>query len=144
MTKKLLQVDIVSAEAFLFSDSVESLTANGELGELGIAHGHAQLLTSLRPGPVRLQLPSGEAELFYIAGGILEVQPHKVTILADTAVRADDLDEAAVVRAKQAAKVALENRSSDVDYSHALAELAQVSAQLETIKQLRKKYRIKN
>lgn len=141
-TQKLIQVDIVSAEAHLFSERALMLYANGELGELGIGFGHAQLLTSLRPGPVRLELPNHAVELFYIAGGLLEVQPTRVTILADTAIRADDLDEAAAVRARESAQAALQKRSDDVDYSHALAELMQATAQLETIRKLRKKYRI--
>lgn len=135
-----IHVDIVSAEKKLYSGRAEMLFATGALGELGIAHGHAQLLTSLKPGQVRLQFNEGQEEqVYYISGGILEVQPGTVTVLADTAERADNLDEAAALSAKQAAEEALANRTSEFEYAKAAAQLAEAVAQIQAIKALRKK-----
>ena len=130
--------DIVSAEKEIFSGLIESLTATGQEGELGIQHGHAPLLTALKPGPVKLLKQGGREELVFVSGGYLEVQPHLVTILADTAVRAQDIDEAAAQRAEDAAKKALANQSGELDYSKAAAELAEAAAQLLTIEKLRR------
>jgi F-type H+-transporting ATPase subunit epsilon len=133
-----LHVDIVSAEKELFSGAAEMVTAPGELGELGILPRHSQLLTRLKPGQVRVRLLSGEEQLFYVSGGLLEVQPHVVTILSDTAERAKDLDEAAAKSAKQQAEQVIANSRSEFEYARAKAELAEAIAQLQTIERLRK------
>ncbi len=134
-----IHLDIVSAEKEIFSGLVSSITATGALGELGIMYGHAPLLTTLQPGEIRIVKENGEPELFYISGGFLEVQPGLVTVLADMAERADDLDEAAAVEAKKHAENQLGTGISDKEYAKALAELAQAAAQLRTIQKLRKK-----
>ncbi len=131
--------DIVSAEENLFGGLVERVIASGQLGDLGVEPGHAALLTPLKPGPVRIVKQGGEEEVIYVSGGFLEVQPNAVTILADTAIRADDVDEAAALEAKKHAEQALENQGSDLDYSRALTQLAEAAAQLRTIQQLREK-----
>jgi len=132
-----IHVDIVSAEAEIYSGLAEMVYAPGELGELGIAPRHAPLVTRLRPGEIRVD--TGKEELdFFISGGILEVQPHVVTGLADTAIRAKDLDEAKALEAKKRAEEALANRTSDIDYAKAQAELAEAAAQLSAISRLRK------
>ena len=131
--------DIVSAEEAMFSGLVELVVAHGALGDLGIAPGHAPLLTELRPGPVRVTTQAGEEQIFYVSGGFLEVQPSTVTILADTAVRAGDMDEAAVVEAQKAAEAALTNQHAEFDYGRAAAQLAEAVAQVRTIQALRKK-----
>jgi F-type H+-transporting ATPase subunit epsilon len=132
-----IHVDIVSAEASIFSGLAEMVFAPGELGELGIAPRHAPLVTRLKPGEVRVN--TGKVELdFFISGGILEVQPHLVTVLADTAVRADDLDEAKALAAKKQAEEVLANKTSDIDFAKAQAELAEAAAQLQAISRLRK------
>ena len=134
-----VQCDIVSAEREIFSGAVESLSATGQIGELGIQYGHAPLLTPLKPGPVRLVKEGGEEELVFVSGGYLEVQPHLVTILADTAVRADDIDEAAAEQSRRDAERAIANQSGEFDYTKAAAELAEASAQLLTLEKLRRK-----
>lgn len=134
-----LQIDIVSAESTVFSGAVTFVAATGIVGELGIYHGHAPLLTKLVPGQVKVAMDNGEEEVFYISGGLLEVQPSRVTVLADTAERADCLDEAKVVEAERKAREALQDKQGDFDYSHAAAQLAQATAQLHAIKKLRKK-----
>lgn len=131
--------DIVSAEEAIFSGRVEMLIAAGVQGDLGIMHGHTPLLTKLRPGPVRVIKQNGEEEIFYVSSGFLEVQPDGVTVLADTAARADNLDEAAALEAKKHAEQLLENQSSDLDYSRAAAQLAEAAAQIRTIQQIRQK-----
>ncbi|MDG2472295.1 MAG: F0F1 ATP synthase subunit epsilon [Pseudomonadales bacterium] len=133
-----IQCDIVSAEGSIFSGAVDMLIATGEFGELGVNAGHSALLTGLKPGPVRI-VKNDEEEVFYVSGGFLEVQPSVVTILADTALRADDLDEAAAVEAQQQAEQAINNQSAELDYSRAAAELAAAAAQLRTIQQIKKK-----
>ncbi len=132
--------DIVSAEKSIFSGLVELVVAAGELGDLGIAPGHAPLMTKLNPGPVRVIKQGGEEEIFFVTGGYLEVQPNVVTILSDSAQRADDVDEAAALEAKQEAEKALANQSGEFDYSKAAAQLAEASARLRVIQQLRKKH----
>jgi F-type H+-transporting ATPase subunit epsilon len=117
------------------------LVATGTLGELGVGYGHAPLLTSLVPGPVRVVKQGGEEDIFYVSGGFLEVQPGVVSILADTALRADDMDEAAAEQARQEAAAALENQSSDFDYGRASARLAEAAAQLRTLQKIRQKTR---
>jgi len=131
--------DIVSAEKAIFSGLVEMVIAHGSLGDLGIAHGHAPLLTELKPGPVRVLTQSGEEQIYYVSGGFLEVQASTVTVLADTAVRAHDIDEAAAVEAQKAAEAALANQHGEFDYGRAAAQLAEAAAQLRTIQGLRKK-----
>ncbi|MBV1912491.1 MAG: F0F1 ATP synthase subunit epsilon [Cycloclasticus sp.] len=132
-----IHVDIVSAEASIYAGLAEMVFAPGELGELGIAPRHAPLVTRLKPGEVRVN--TGKEELgFFISGGILEVQPHLVTVLADTAIRADDLDEAKALAAKKQAEEALADKSSDIDFAKAQAELAEAAAQLQAISRLRK------
>ena len=134
-----VHVDIVSAEREIFSGLAEMVFAPAVLGEVGIAPGHAPLLTRLGPGEVRIKLEDGTDQAFYISGGMLEVQPRVVTILSDTAERAEDLDEAAVVRAKEAAERALGDASAAMDYAKARAELAETIAQLQTIQRLRRR-----
>ncbi|MCV6606223.1 MAG: F0F1 ATP synthase subunit epsilon [Porticoccaceae bacterium] len=131
--------DIVSAEEALFSGLVELVVATGSIGELGINFGHAPLLTDLKPGPVRIVKQGGDEELYYLSGGYLEVQPNCVTVMADVANRADSLDEAKILEAKEKAEQALANQSGEFDYSRAAAQLAEAVAQLRTIEQLRKK-----
>ena len=131
--------DIVSAGESLFSGSVKMVVATGSLGELGITPGHAPLLSDLRPGPVRLVKENGEEEVYYLSGGYLEVQPGSIAILADTAVRAGDIDEAAAAEAVKTAEQAIANQSGEIEYSKAAAMLAEATAQLRTVQTLRKK-----
>jgi F-type H+-transporting ATPase subunit epsilon len=133
-----LHVDIVSAEGEIFSGSAEMVFAPAIMGELGIAPRHAPLLTLLKAGEVRVKLPGGEEQSFFVGGGALEVQPKQVTVLADTALRAKDIDEAAALAAKQKAEEALKNREGDITQAEALAELARAAAQLKMIEKLRK------
>ena len=132
--------DIVSAESEIFSGLVEMVIAHGNLGDLGIAPGHAPLITDLKPGPIRLVKQGGEHEVFYISGGFLEVQPNMVKVLADTVTRAGDIDEAAAQEALKAAEKALNEKGSEFNYGSASAHLAEVAAQLRTVQQLRKKF----
>lgn len=134
-----VRCDIASAEEKIFSGLVEMVIAAGSLGDLGIAPGHAPLLTELKPGPVRLILDGGEEEVFYASGGFLEVQPHLVTILADTALRANDMNEAAALEAKKQAEQMMTDQSSDIDHALASAQLAEAVAQLRTLTRIRKK-----
>ena len=135
-----LQVNIVSAEQSIFSGEAEMVVAPGESGELGILPSHAPLLTRIKPGTVKLRIAGQEEdEIIYVSGGILEVQPKALTILADTSIRAHDLDEAKVMEAKRAAEEALTNRASGQDRALVVAELAQVAAQLQAIHKMRKK-----
>ena len=131
--------DIVSAEGEIFSGLVEMVIAHGELGDLGIAMGHAPLITRLKPGPITLTKQGGEREVFYISGGFLEVQPNMVKVLADTVQRAGDLDEASAQEAVKAAEKALNEKGADFDYSAAAVRLAEAAAQLRTLQQIRKK-----
>lgn len=132
-------LDIVSAEEKIFSGRAEMITCTGSLGELGIAAGHAPLLTQLRPGPVTVVHQNGEEEIFYVSGGMLEIQPSTVTILADTALRANDVDEAAAIEAQKQAQDALQDQNAEIEYSRAAAELAEAAAQLRTLQAIRKK-----
>ena len=135
-----VHVDVVSAEESIFSGLAEMVVVPGEMGELGIYPRHAPLLTRIKPGSVRLKLPNqSEDTLIYVSGGILEVQPNVVTILADTAIRGANLDEARALESKRAAEEAMKNRTSDIDYAHAQAELAEAVAQLQAIQKLRKR-----
>lgn len=133
-----MHCDIVSAEKTLFSGLVEMIVAAGSLGDLGIAPGHAPLLTALIPGPVKLTLQGGEEEVFYVSGGFLEVQRGIVTLLADTALRADDVDEAAAQEAMADAEKAIINQNAEFEYSAAAAQLAEAAAQLRALRQIRK------
>jgi F-type H+-transporting ATPase subunit epsilon len=133
-----IHVDIVSAEGEIFSGPARMVFAPGTQGELGIAPRHAPLLTMLKAGEVRVQPVEGEEQAFYVGGGLLEVQPRKITVLADTAARAKDLDEAAALAAKQRAEEALRDSSDKISQAEALAELARAAAQLKLIERLRK------
>lgn len=134
-----IHVDVVSAERSLFSGAVEFLVAPAEMGEVGIYPRHAPLITRIKAGSVRLKLPDrDEEELIYVSGGLLEVQPQVVTILADTALRGRDLDEVKAQEAKQRAEEAMRDRSAAIDYAKAQAELAEAVAQLHAIQRLRK------
>ena len=136
-----MHCDIVSAEKAIFSGAVSMVSLRGSIGELGILPGHAPLLTGIRPGPVQLRLENGEEEVFYASGGFLEVQAGMVTILADTASRAEDIDEAAAVNAREAAERALADQASEFDFSVAAAQLAEAAAQQRTLEELRKRRR---
>jgi len=133
-----IRCDIVSAEAEIFHGTATLVIASGEMGELGIAPRHAPLITRLKPGYVRVIAEGGEEQFFYVSGGILEVQPQVVTVLADTAVRAKDLDEVAALRAKEEAQRKLGDRTDTIEIAQAQAELAQALAQIQAIERLRK------
>lgn len=136
-----VQVEVVSAEQSMFSGMAEVVVVPGEMGELGIYPRHAPLLTRIKPGSVRIKVPDqAQEELIYVSGGMLEVQPNMVTILADTAVRGADLDEARAIEAKRVAEEAMKNRTADIDYAVAQAELAEAIAQLQAIAKLRKSH----
>ena len=137
--KSTFQCNIVSADESLFSGSVSMIIATGSLGEMGITPGHAPLLSDLNPGPVRLLKDGGEEEIYYLSGGYIEVQPTTVSILADKAVRAGDIDEAAASEALKLAEQTISNQSGEIDYSKAAAQLAEATAQLRTVDKLRKK-----
>jgi F-type H+-transporting ATPase subunit epsilon len=132
-----IHVDIVSAESEIFSGPAEMVFAPAIMGELGIAPRHSPLITRMNPGEVKVRVPGGQEEFFYVSGGILEIQPHVVTVLSDTALRAKDVDEAAALRAKEEAEQALADRTSEFEYAKARAELAQAAAQLAAIKRAR-------
>ncbi len=134
-----MHVDIVSAEVEIFSGSAEFLLAPAEMGEVGIMPRHTPFLSTLQAGEVKVTTTEGGDQYFYVSGGMLEVQPHTVTILSDTALRAKDLDEAAALEAKNRAEQALKDKKSDIDYAKAQAELAEAVAQLHTIQRLRKR-----
>ena len=136
-----MHVDIVSAETELFSGVVEVLVAPAVMGEVGIYPRHTPLLTPLKPGEIHITKQGGEDEYIYVSGGMMEVQPHTVTILSDTAVRAHDLDEAAAMEAKQAAEDAISDREGDIEIAQAQAKLAEAVAQLQMIDNLRKRKR---
>jgi F-type H+-transporting ATPase subunit epsilon len=132
-----LHVDIVSAEAEIFSGTATMVFAPAEMGEVGIAPRHAPLVTRLKPGEVRVQTQEGDEKSFFVSGGLLEVQPHIVTVLADTAIRAADLDEAQALESMERAEKMLAEKTADIDYAKAQSELAQSMAQLAAIKKLR-------
>jgi F-type H+-transporting ATPase subunit epsilon len=134
-----IHVDIVSAEAEIFSGLAEMVFAPAVMGEVGVLPGHAPLVTTLKPGEVRVRLPGGEEQSFYVSSGMLEIQPHMVTVLSDTAQRAGDLDEAAALEAKERAERMLADREADFDEAQARAELAQAAAQLQAIRRLRRR-----
>jgi F-type H+-transporting ATPase subunit epsilon len=135
-----IHVDVVSAEEQIFSGEAEFVALPGETGELGIYPRHTPLITRIRPGAVRIKIPGqSEDEFVFVAGGILEVQPHTVTVLADTAIRGPDLDEAKAMEAKKRAQEALNNKDSKIDFAKAQAEMAVAVAQLAAIQKLRQK-----
>ena len=137
MASSNIHVDIVSAEREIFSGEADMVFAPGEQGELGIAPRHAPLLTRMKPGVVRVQ-HGGEEQVFYVSGGILEIQPHMVTVLSDTAQRAADIDEAAAQEAKRKAEEALANQSGELDVARAQAELLEAVARLKALEKIRK------
>src|SRR5579872_1874164 len=141
MMSPTLRLDIVSAEKEIFSGEAEMVFLMGELGELGIAPGHAPLLTSLKPGNIKALLPNQTEEIFYVSSGMLEVQPFIVTVLADTALRANDIDEAAALAAKDRAEKAITDKMSEIDLVQASAELAEAIAQIRAVQQLKKRAR---
>ena len=135
-----IHVDVVSAEASIFEGKAEFVVLPGEAGELGIYPQHTPLITRIRPGAVRIKLPGqADEEFVFVAGGILEVQPNRVTVLADTAIRGHDLDEAKAIEARKAAEEALANRSGDLDYAKAQAELAAAIAQIAALRKFRER-----
>jgi F-type H+-transporting ATPase subunit epsilon len=133
-----IHVDIVSAEGQIFSGDASMVFAPAVMGDIGIAPRHAPLLTTLKPGEVRVQTPGGEEQFFYVSGGALEIQPHLVTVLADTAIRAKDLDEAAAQQAVQRAQEAARNQTDKISAAQAQVELVRAAAQLKLIQKLRK------
>ena len=134
-----MHCDIASAESSIFSGRVEFIVASGTMGDMGVYPGHAPLLTELIPGPVRVVKQNGDEEIFYVSGGYLEVQPDVVTVLADTAVRAGDVDEANALEAIEEAKNAISKQTAEMEYGTAAARLAEAAAQIRTLQQLRKK-----
>ena len=130
---------IVSAEQEIYSGQVEMVVATGTIGELGIMPGHTPLLTGVKPGPVRLLIEGGNEEIFFASGGYIEVQPGAVTILADTALRADDIDEAAAVAAQRKAEQEQGDQNSDIDFARVLADLQEQAAMLRTVRKLRER-----
>ena len=138
-----VHIDVVSAEESIFSGEAEFIAAPAQMGEVGIYPHHAPMITSIKPGALRIKLADkNEEQLIYISGGILEVQPGVVTVLADTAIRGHDLDEAQANAAKKAAEEAMKNRSSDVDYAKAQAELAEAIAQIQATQKLRQNIKL--
>lgn len=136
---KTVHIDVVSAEASIFSGEAEFVVAPAGAGEVGIYPNHAPMITNIKPGALRIKLADSNDETFiYISGGILEVQPGMITILSDTAIRGSDLDESKAMAAKAAAEEAIKNRTSDIDYAMAQAELAEAVAQIQAIERLRK------
>jgi len=132
-----IKLEIVSAEEEIFSQDVEMIYAPAEMGEVGISPKHAPLITKLKPGDVRAQINKDEMKTFYVSGGILEIQPNEVTILSDTALREDDLDEERALEAEKLAQEAMKNSANEVDATKAKSELLQAAAQLRLIKKLR-------
>ena len=136
---KSVQCDVVCAEEAVFSGKVQMVSLTGSEGDLGITPGHAPLLTAIKPGPISMRLESGEEQTLYISGGFIEVQPQHITVLSDTAIRADDLDESQAEAARQEAENQLSEKGADFDYSLASARLAEAVAQLRTVRQIKAK-----
>jgi F-type H+-transporting ATPase subunit epsilon len=134
-----IHVDIVSTEHEIFSGDAEMVFAPAKMGEVGVAPGHAPLVTKMRPGEVRVKDSEGNESVFYVSGGMLEIQPKVVTILSDTAQRAEDLDEAAILKAKEAAENAVHEKGDAIDYAKAKAALVETAAQLQAIQRLKKR-----
>ncbi len=133
-----IHIDIVSAEGQLYEGEASMVFAPGIMGEIGIAPRHAPLLTALNAGEMRIQTEDGNEESFFVSGGIIEIQPFKITVLADTALRADDIDEAAALEAQKRAEEALANRKDDVDFALAQSQLAEAAARLKVVQTLKK------
>ena len=134
-----IRVDVVSAEQSIFSGEAKFVALPGENGELGILRGHTPLITRIRPGSVRIEKADGDEEFVFVAGGILEVQPHHITVLSDTAIRGHDLDEAKATEARKSAEEALKNAKSDIDLAKAQSELAVMAAQIAALRKFRQK-----
>jgi F-type H+-transporting ATPase subunit epsilon len=134
-----IQVDVVSAEESIFSGEAKFVALPGEAGELGILPGHIPLITRIKPGAVRIEKADGGEEFVFVAGGILEVQPNRITVLSDTAIRGADLDEAKASEARKAAEEALKNASSELDLAKATSELAVMAAQIAALRKYRQK-----
>jgi F-type H+-transporting ATPase subunit epsilon len=134
-----IQVDVVSAEESIFSGPARFVALPGEAGELGILPGHVPLITRIKPGAVRIEKADGGEEFVFVAGGILEVQPHHITVLSDTAIRGKDLDEAKASDARKAAEEAIKNAKSDLDLAKATSELAVMAAQISALRKFRQK-----
>lgn len=132
-----LQCNVVSAKETIYSGEISMLIATGVEGEVGILPGHIPFITLLKPGTMQIKTSNGNDEMVYVSGGVLEVQPHLVTVLADTAVRAKDLDEAKILEARRHAEQTLQNQKADIDTSAALAALAESLAQLQTLKKFK-------
>jgi len=139
MTAVTLRLDIVSAEHQIYSGEAAMIFVTGEMGELGIAPGHTPLLTSIKPGNVRALLPDEKELIFYVSSGMLEVQPYIVTVLADNALRAEDIDELAALEAKERAERALSDKGTEINLAEASASLAEAMAQISAIQKLRKR-----
>lgn len=138
---KTMQCNVVSAEESIFEGSVSMLIAAGTEGDLGISPGHTPLITGLQPGPVRVVLENGDEDVFYVSGGFLEVVPNTVTVLADTALRADDLDEAAALEAQERVRKEMAEQSAEFDYGRAQLELAEAAGRLRVLQQLKRRSR---
>jgi len=134
-----MHVNIVSTEQEIYSGTVIQVFAPAEMGEVGIFPRHAPMLSTLKPGLVRVISQEGDEQTFYVSGGILEIQPHVITILSDTALRAADIDESAALEAKSRAEAAMKDKASDLDYAKAKSELVEAVAQIEALKKIRKK-----
>jgi len=134
-----IRVDVVSAEESIFSGDAKFVALPGEAGELGILPGHIPLITRIRPGAVRIEKADGSEEFVFVAGGILEVQPHRITVLSDTAIRGKDLDEAKAMEARKQAEEAMKNAKSDIDLAKATSELAVMAAQIAALRKYRQK-----
>ncbi|VAW53223.1 ATP synthase epsilon chain [hydrothermal vent metagenome] len=134
-----MHVNIVSAENEIYSGTVTAVYAPAEAGEVGIMARHTQMLSTLKPGVVRVVEENGEEQSFFVSGGILEVQPHIVTVLSDTALRASDIDESAALEAKAHAEAAMKDKASDMDFAKAKSELIEAVAQIDALKKIRKK-----
>jgi len=139
MMAMTMHVNIVSAENEIYSGTVTAVYAPAEAGEVGIMARHTQMLSTLKPGVVRVVEENGEEQSFFVSGGILEVQPHIVTVLSDTALRAADIDESAALEAKAHAEAAMKDKASDMDYAKAKSELIEAVAQIDALKKIRKK-----
>lgn len=132
-----MQCDVVSVNESIYSGTVTMLVAKGAGGELGVMPGHTPLVTLLQPGPIRVLLEDGTEEIVYVSGGVLEIQPHVVTVLADTAIRAENLDESAILDARKNAEQMLANQKTEMDSAAALASLSEIAGQLETIRKIK-------
>ncbi len=142
MSTNTLHIDIVSAEKAMYSGDVAQVIATGEAGELGITPGHTALITTLKPGEIHLFHCDGTQEIFFVSGGIFEVQPHLITVLADAVERAEDLDEMVALEAKERAEKMMADKNADIDYGKVAVELAEAMAQLRAISKMRDKLKL--